>query len=388
MKIGILTFHSQQNYGGVLQCYAMKSVLEELGHDVSVIDMRWSKSNIALRGALIAGSIKTKIKEFIKLLLFVGYSSAVVRSIRSIRFVRSLGLTDYNFVDWKDAPNKLGFDTVVVGSDQVWNASFSTPGAYMFEGYMGALPRVISYAASFGMKKIHSEYVAVCQRGLRRFNAISCREKEGVRLCKELGFTAEHVVDPTLLADVTCWRKLLNNARVSSGKKKLVCYFLAENVSSALPMLERFAIISDCIVEVLTGEPYLKPYPKSLKMFIGNQRNQYPHVKIASSYGPNEFVCAFYGAKWILADSFHAVMFSSIFDKNLRFIKPRSDFRKGMFARVEEFATSCIDGPVFVDSVQSALDSFAKGETISYNREEIDKRRTASLEWLKKAIGE
>ena len=40
MKIGILTFHWATNYGAVLQCYALQAYLEQLGHNVRVIDYK------------------------------------------------------------------------------------------------------------------------------------------------------------------------------------------------------------------------------------------------------------------------------------------------------------------------------------------------------------
>ena len=40
MKIGILTFHWATNYGAILQCYALQTYLENLGHDVEVIDYK------------------------------------------------------------------------------------------------------------------------------------------------------------------------------------------------------------------------------------------------------------------------------------------------------------------------------------------------------------
>ena len=39
MRIGILTFHSQLNYGGVLQCWALKKALEDMGHEAVVLDI-------------------------------------------------------------------------------------------------------------------------------------------------------------------------------------------------------------------------------------------------------------------------------------------------------------------------------------------------------------
>lgn len=392
MKIGILTFHSQQNYGGVLQCFAIKAALESLGHEVVVVD-RWLDDRCAaLRRELVWYTWKSWIKFALRTMLGCGDYKAVVRTIRSIKFVKNLGLTKYHFCEWKDAPKDLGVDLLLVGSDQVWHCGdWGDPAPYLLEDTIGKVPRAISYAASFGMKSIPADYLDLYKRGLARFSAISCREKEGVEICRGLDFEATHVVDPTLLANASCWDKLLphtSQTSQASRQRKLTCYFLSINIRDAMPMLEEFARANNCCVEVIADGTWNKPFPKSLKQFVANCHNPYPHIKLAFGYGPKEFVNAFASATWTLTDSFHAVMFSTIFNKNLRFIKPNSEMRKTMFARIEEFADKCITGPIFVDSVQSALDSFAKGETISYNREEIDRMRTASLDWLKKTIGE
>ena len=40
MKIGILTFQRADNYGAMLQCYALQEYLKSAGHEVEVIDYR------------------------------------------------------------------------------------------------------------------------------------------------------------------------------------------------------------------------------------------------------------------------------------------------------------------------------------------------------------
>ena len=40
MKIGILTFHFGNNYGGLLQCYALQEVLKRAGYEVEIINYR------------------------------------------------------------------------------------------------------------------------------------------------------------------------------------------------------------------------------------------------------------------------------------------------------------------------------------------------------------
>lgn len=43
MKIAILTLPLHNNYGGILQCYALQTVLEGMGHQVTVINRRWAR---------------------------------------------------------------------------------------------------------------------------------------------------------------------------------------------------------------------------------------------------------------------------------------------------------------------------------------------------------
>lgn len=378
MKIGILTFHSQQNYGGVLQCFALKAALEAMGHEVVVVD-RWLDPRRRLLLGVLSGTWFYVQRYLVAVIRRRQLVAPLIRAMRSIRFVKGLGLSQYHFVEWKDAPQNLGVDCLVVGSDQVWHCGdWGDPTAYLLEGADGKMPRAISYAASFGMKSIPAEFRALYERGLKRFAAISCREKEGVELCRGLGYEATHVVDPTLLSDPSCWNKLIKTSHHPlhpSTSHLLVCYFISVDLKDALPHLEAFAESQKCRVEVIINESFTDVRPKS------------SCVKIVASYGPKEFVRAFASATWTLADSFHAVMFSTIFNTNLRFIKPQSERRRGMFARIEEFAEKCINGSVFVDSVKDALDSFVRGEAIEYNRAEVEARRAASAEWLTAAIG-
>lgn len=387
MKIGIVTFHSQQNYGGVLQCFALKASLEAMGHEVVVVD-RWLNPERRQLLGVLSGSWFYVLRYLVAVLRRRQPAAPLIRAVRSIRFVKGLGLTPYHFYDWKDAPDDLGVDVLVVGSDQVWHCGdwgYPDAGPYLLEGADGKVLRAISYAASFGLKEIPSEFRALYERGLKRFAAISCREKEGVELCRVFGHEATHVVDPTLLADPSCWNKLIktnlhhssfitHTSSLRAQARTLVCYFMSVELKEALPHLEAFAEAQGCRVVVIVDRPFT------------GVRHTSSRVKIMASYGPKEFVRAFAAATWALADSFHAVMFSTIFNTNLRFIKPQNEMRRAMFARIEEFAEKCIAGPVFVDSVKAALDSFARGETIEYSRAEIETHRAASAEWLKTAL--
>lgn len=386
MKIGILTFHSQLNYGGVLQCWALKTALEGMGHEVVVVDRWLSSTNHLLWRELTGLGVESSLSLLAHVLAGCGHGGKIVRILRTNRFLRKLNLTGYHFVEWREAPKDLGVDLLVVGSDQVWNPKWEHARAYLLEDVVD-VPR-ISYAASFGVPALPVEAAERYRAAFKRFSAISCREKSGVEICHELGMSASHVVDPTLLLDSAVWQRFAGQSikRISRPKDRtLVCYFLSEHVFPLLPLFEDFARRMNCRVEILTNDGCYYPFPTSLS---GVKRNWLPirRVEIANAAGPEEFVCAFSRATWTLTDSFHAVMFSSIFNCNARFLRPANAMRKVMFSRIEEFAEKCIEGPFLVNDVAQALTSFERGEKIAYDDKQIAMMREVSLEWLKEAI--
>ena len=398
MKIGILTFHSQLNYGGVLQCWALQTALEKLGHDVVVIDRWMNEKNSTLELEYGAFGFKQWIKFAIRASLGLGDINQWLRVRRTKRFLKQyINRTPYHFVDWGKAPKDLGVDMLVVGSDQVWHCGdWGDPRVYLLEG----APKVpaVSYAASFGMTELPTALgidakgaeghaaEPVYKRGLSRFGAISCREAEGVAICRNLGFDAEHVVDPTLLA----WGEGAKERSRQSKKRELVCYFLSENIEDYFDSLNAFAKAHDCKVKVLMNGAWFVAAPSNLarikNMLKSWKRRLSPRVVLMDSAGPAEFYKAFKSASWVVSDSFHALMFSIFNGCNVRMIRPSSDFRRNMFARIEEFAAHA-KGPLIVDSVRAALDSFAKGESVDFDYGWISERRAESKAWLELVIG-
>lgn len=388
MKIGILTFHSQLNYGGVLQCWALQTALEKMGHEVVVID-RWINAyNSALEGRYKLWGLMQWVKFIVRSIIGLGDINHLLRVQKTKKFIKNyLHLTQYHFVDWSAAPKDLRVDMLVVGSDQVWHCGdWGDSRAYLLDG----APNIpaIAYAASFGMTELPQEYIDQYKRGLARFNAISCREKEGVDICRNLGFDAAHVVDPTQLLHPTDWLEGLDlSMHVGSKKKRVIlCYMLSEDVLDILPHLVAFAKQENCIVKILLNSVFALPFPKNkvcLKRYVAGLSARWSsRIKIMDSVGPRQFVEAFANADWVLSDSFHALMFSVMFGCNVRILAPKSGFRAKMFARMEEFATH-MKGKLVANSTVEALASFVRGETVTVDAAWLDCKRQDSHIFLK-----
>jgi hypothetical protein len=363
MKIGILTFHSQLNYGGVLQCWALQAALENMGHEVIVIDREFEHQIRSYKRIFRGWGVDGWIKFLIKLLLIRPGALRVIRYIRTVQFVRThLHLSDYSFKNWCEAPSDLGVGLIVVGSDQVWNGVWNDLDVYTLKG----APDVpaIGYAISLGMNELPQGHLADYKRAVGRFMALSVREKEAQHLLEQVGAEVKHVADPTLLV---AW----NGFRVSESAG-LVCYLIRHKdlTSAALRQLKDFAKVNKMRVHIL-----LQNYAIRIP----------PSRKIAVHYcaGPQDFCQLIAAAKYVVSDSFHALMFSCVFEKNVRILHPKEAERSAMFSRIKEFADNYIVGDCVSESIGDAIESFLNNGKTSVARERLDAFVSESKAWLR-----
>lgn len=384
MKVGILTFHSQLNYGGVLQTYALHEAIRGMGHEVVVIDRWLSETNRSLELGFNRFGVAGWCNVCIRSLLGGWELRKFLRVQRTKSFIMGrMHLTPYHFVDWKEAPVNLGVDIIVVGSDQVWRCGvYSEPGPYLLED----APNIptISYAASFGMATLPNEQRARYVCGLNRFKHISCRESEGVEICRNLSFDAEHVVDPVLLCEPQEWDQLIG-AVTCAPDKRIVCYFMGDAVPEYLANLESFACRSKAKIDVFLDGRFCVGIPRNVRQLISRYTRK---IRLNVSAGPLEFVRAIKCADFIVTDSFHALMFAAIFKKDVRVLRPQDEMRRGMFPRISEFCDRYVDGAVMVDGIDVAIGEYLAGRQVVYRSEELNAWRVKSKTWLQNVIAD
>ena len=389
MKIGILTLHDSPNYGAVLQAYAMRSYLTGRGHEAFVIDRRRDPGNVPLRtppaerdSVRLFGLFKADARN--------GVCEYARRCARTLAFERDrIGMSAYHFHDWQDAPRDLGLDLVLVGSDQVWNANNLDPADYLLKDIPGNPPG-IAYAASIGMPEIPAEKVGEFRAGFARFAAIGVREREAAETVRALGFAAEHVVDPVLLAGWDVWKDLLAaDAAHVGGTPRTFAYFLAEDVEAMLPELADFAAKTGCRVELFV-DWFVRRTPHGVGGWIRNGKFwkawRRRGIDFRLDAGPEEFVRAIAAAKAVVSNSYHALMFSLVFGKEVRIVLPTHPVRRKMNARLREFEGTLTEGPLLADKLSDALKSIASGERVRIRDEALASRISSSARWLDAAI--
>lgn len=209
MKIGVITFwDSQDNYGQLLQCYALQTYLKKMGHEVYLIKYLPTNSRQSLANTIkhYFTSLNIKhIRAFFKykksLKIQAEFQKTHPRFFDDFRtnFIKSTEKCYYGYralwvEDWSS------FDALIAGSDQVW--SYSTEEnlhAYFLDWGPFNLKR-IAYAVSFGRKTLPSDYEQILSILLSNLDFVGLREQSGVDLCRHRGrLDAQLVCDPTLL---------------------------------------------------------------------------------------------------------------------------------------------------------------------------------------------
>ncbi len=300
MKIAIVTLPLYINYGGILQCYALQTVLERMRHDVVVLEKpKYGRSYPFIKALAIC---KRLFKRYVlgkKVNILLAPHEIVNLHIK--QFIHRYIHHNYKRV-W--SPKTIrGVKAFVVGSDQIWRPEYSHPIENTFLGFTkGMNVKRIAYAASFGVEQctFSEEQLHHCSTLLKQFDAISVREDSGVRICKEsFGVEAVQMLDPTLLLDADDYRKLIYAGKTIPSKGNMLVYIL--DVTEEKKRL----------VEQIAEERGLIPY------WLDNDTNSESvnwdgNIKMHVE----QWLRAFDEASFVFTDSFHGCAFSILFRKS------------------------------------------------------------------------
>lgn len=288
MKIGIVTLYGYFNYGNRLQNYALQEVLKDQDNEVETIIFKnkenFLKSN--MKKILERRDNKYKIKSF----------NDIIRESNIKRFSKKYIKTKEYDINNVSNYMKIDsdFDLFIVGSDQVWNPRFwrESEDSIDFKQYLlqfASDDKKMSYASSFGINELPGYWINLFQSELNKFFAISAREKSGAKIIKDiLNKDVPVVLDPTMLLTATQWTNKLG----LEDKKEdyIVLFFLGEkdtemqNFINSLKDKEKIVDVMDC---------------KNTKYYCSN---------------PKDFLNLIKNSKLVITDSFHATVFSIIFE--------------------------------------------------------------------------
>lgn len=317
MKIGILTLPLHTNYGGILQAYALQTVLKRLGHEVAVINKSREPIKLPLY-RVVRSCIKRILLTIVKHRRYrfynvnkeseKTYADFKIKTQYTQKFVDRY-IDCYYVANYKQDIKSDTFDAIVVGSDQIWSREHgwaidgNVANAYL-PFLLKTHPMRIAYAASFGKDSwaYTEEQEKIAKLAVRNFVAISVREKSGIDLCKKhLGAEAIQLLDPTMLLNAEDYVKDLDIRNIPESPGNMLVYVIDGSE-------EKDAIVQYCEQKF------------RLRRFNVNSRAEDTNLKnktIEDCIQPpvEQWIRGFLDAKFVVTDSFHACVFSILFHK-------------------------------------------------------------------------
>ena len=307
MKIGILTHTLSTNYGGLLQNFALQTILRELGHKPVTLN---HQEEIPLKTKILSVAsriIRTIKGEKVPLRVWPTKKERNVMAQNVAPFACQYINTTQEFkmhYIYQHTPKDL--DAIIVGSDQVWNARYLKPIEQFFlSDFQNMCIKRIAYAASFGMNTwqyTDSETVN-CSKLAKQFNAISVRETSGISYCKDyLGVDAELVLDPTLLISSDYYVNLVEKANLDPLSSKTMMVYILDKTPDKAAIIKYVSSELGLIAHSVMAEKKFKDVGRS-------QLHQciFPSVEL--------WLQGLMESEFVVTDSFHGTVFCIIFNK-------------------------------------------------------------------------
>lgn len=306
MKISIFTFHRSLNYGAFLQAFALENHLKKYKNEVEIVDINRKVYFIGneLEKRPIIGTILNYYYNKI-----YQWKQEFFYNKQSIENFLTLGKHYGSVSELIDDPPKS--DVYITGSDQVWNSDLIIdPNIYDFTNvyflnFGSEKIKRISYAASFGKKTLHDDYIRKIIPYLHRFDWISVREEDMVYTLIKQGIKCDWVCDPVLLHDKDFYLQHIKN--VKEYDNNILCYLIRVPLSASLRKALLKAGFNIKIIEL---------------------------DKIMLMPSIFKWLQLIYNSSFVITDSFHCIVFCLIFNKPFLSLAAKNSFN-GMNGRIE-----------------------------------------------------
>ncbi len=301
MKIGILTWHYYLNFGSALQSYALRQTIKNCKGKkakVRIINYRSARHGKpnAFRNncRLVVSYLFSKKGKFLGRRITYPF-------LRFHNDYLNLGKSFTSKEKLKKVAKK--FDAIICGSDQIWAPSVFDP--VYFLDFVPKNVKKISYAASIGLNYIKEELKTSYHDLLSDFSAVSVREEKGRELLdKECKISSTVVADPTLMLDVLDWKKIQRKPTdldFDFEKPFIFCYFLNSQNNYQKSVID-----------------YAKRNGLQIIGYSLKTDDATYMYDVTKYIGPREFLWLISKAHTVVTDSYHATIFSTLYEK--RFI--------------------------------------------------------------------
>lgn len=369
MKIGILTYPLNNNYGCYLQSYALLHYLKEKGYDVEYIFRRHDKPSIKFYVRYAMSMLLKNLKNFRWEPVFFNYEwNYLLKKGRDLYPFFEKYVTPHSEPIYKSSQldkQCQNYNTIIVGSDQIWRAEILKNVADYFLAFLGDRPvKRIAYAASFGKANPGFTKIQIqsCGQAISKFCAVSVREDVGLDIIREYNWECPEckvVLDPTLLLNSGDYFSLLGDTTYPS----VVFGYLLDQTEQKKTILKN-------VSEKLKTD--------SLNIINGANREDFVYPSV------EEWLGYISKSRFVVTDSFHGMVFAILFNKPFAVIinKDRGAARFTSLLKALGLEDRVLESDSDVDRILNS--------EISWNQVNIalDKKRMESENFLLNSINE
>lgn len=347
MKIGIITYWtSNNNYGQLLQCWALQKFLIKKGHHPFLIRF---VPYLGTKEASLFKKIKLFLKRCLKIvLIYPVYQSYKNRTQEEKEkkldaFYREkdkqrdfdgfrknqLNNSDFVYEDYTSLLMNPPFaDVYICGSDQIWNFNLHPNSLKPYFLQFGSKDiKRIAYAPSIGRDYWPDNRLNELKQYLSNFSAISLREETGVQICKDLGFDAEHVLDPTMLLEKSDY-EILEETPATVATPYIFIYGINYKSKEEInyEAIKECAKIHGLKIVITNGSGYTP----CRELF---DEAEYIYATIP------QWLSLISKAELVVTPSFHGVVFSILYHKHLMYTPLQGALSRGNSRVLELFET-------------------------------------------------
>lgn len=299
MKVAILTQPLHSNYGGLLQNYALQSVLKDMGHEVITIDRHISRSENVVKN--LAKRILQIIRPSFDVSLLTKSQKAVLSRLQHQFIEQNINHTSriYSQDFFNAYVTKHPMDAYIVGSDQCWRPCYSANIYNYYLDFVKDDSKKIAYAASFGVDtwEYNEDITSVVSKFAKNFDSISVREQSGVALCAErLGVKASWVLDPTMLLGKDGFLKFVSPKK---NEGYVLDYLLEESEDTRK------------LVQSIKDKMKASEVRSNLASPIFRRGES---IKSHQNISVEQWLSNIYNASYVVTDSFHGAVFCILFN--------------------------------------------------------------------------
>lgn len=310
-KIGIAAVTYKENFGSALQTYATQYILEKLGYDARIFEIRGVHREIHIKKLLYYLGRMFDPVELKYLIANLKSRSRKTASASTDHYAHDMQIRKKVYADfnrkwnkmlpvvkgWKGLSNQAAeMDAVVVGNDQLWRPS-NIVGCYFTLEFVPDDVKKIAFSTSFGVSELPATLHKHAKRFLSRIEHISVRENSGADIVKkESGRDATVVCDPTMMMTAEEWMQIQDRKSFADGRYILM-YLMGENPGQR-DFVKRLSKQTGCrIIGLLHGATYIASDEDVV--------DEKPY-----NVGPSEFINLIRNAEYVCTDSFHCCVFS------------------------------------------------------------------------------